>query len=253
MIQTIIFDLDGTLVQTEILKAESYARAAQELNSRLKIEEVMEAFKAVVGLPRREVAETLLKRFQLQEAAEKRLVEFGVLKPWQVFVQIRLQIYEKMLEDPRILHDHLCPHNVGLLGYAREQGLKTGLATMSHCKQAQKVLEILQLMPLFHFIATRDDVENGKPDPEIYWLVARELGVEPRDCLVIEDSPSGVKAALAAGMHCICVTTDFTRKAIHESGLLPKRWIVDEPRQLLAVATALLQEQNPDEQRVYDE
>jgi beta-phosphoglucomutase-like phosphatase (HAD superfamily) len=88
----------------------------------------------------------------------------------------------------------------------------------------------------FDFIATRDDVNAGKPDPEIYLLVAREFSLEPGNCLVIEDSPSGVKAALAAGMQCIAVTTEFTRKNIHASNLLEKQWIVDDPANLKTVA-----------------
>ena len=64
------------------------------------------------------------------------------------------------------------------------------------------------------FIVTVDDVEHGKPDPEIHQLVTRELRVPPSQCLVIEDSPSGVKATLAAGTWCIAVTTPFTRKEL---------------------------------------
>jgi beta-phosphoglucomutase-like phosphatase (HAD superfamily) len=111
---------------------------------------------------------------------------------------------------------------------------------MSHCAQATKVLQILDIEKQFDFVASRDDVENPKPDPEIYLLVARELGIPPAECLVIEDSLSGVKAALAADMHCIAVTTDFTHKAVQESGILEGRWIVPEPRQLLATAENIL-------------
>ena len=75
----------------------------------------------------------------------------------------------------------------------------------------------------------------GKPDPEIYTLVARELGVSADECLVIEDSATGIKAALAAGMRCIAVTTKFTRTAVHASGLLDDPWIVDTPSDLQTV------------------
>ena len=82
---------------------------------------------------------------------------------------------------------------------------------MSYYKQVRRVLEVLGLADAFDFVASRDDVENGKLDPEIYLLVAREPGVSPADCLVIEDSPAGVKAALAAGMSVAAVSTPFTR------------------------------------------
>ncbi len=114
---------------------------------------------------------------------------------------------------------------------------------MSRCKQAQRVLEALDLADAFDFVATRDDVERGKPDPEIYQLVARELDVPPAECLVIEDSPSGVKAALAAGMWCVAVTTPFTRQRIHAKGLLDERWIVDDPDTLPDVVQQMVVEQ----------
>lgn len=233
MIRAMIFDLDGTLVQTERLKAISYARAAIELCPRDITEaEVIEAFKEVVGLSRREVALGLMEGFGLEEAARSRMAEFGVRTPWQAFVQIRLSIYEQMLADPKVLRHNQWPHNMALLQEARRTRCKVGLATMSYCPQVQRVLEILNLREAFDFVASRDDVEHGKPDPEIYLLVARELEVSPAECLVIEDSPSGVKAALAAGMSCIAVTTPFTREAIHAQKLLPETYIVDNPDQL---------------------
>ena len=242
-----IFDLDGTLVQTERLKALSYARAAVELcPHELTEEEVIDAFKEVVGLPRWEVASALVERFGLEEAARARMDEFGVSTSWQAFVQVRLHHYEAMLADPEVLRSNQWPHNVDLLEAARRTGCQTALATMSRCAQARRVLEVLGLIEAFNFIATRDDVEQGKPDPGIYQLVARELSVPPEECLVIEDSPSGVKAALAAGMWCIAVTTPFTRQRIHAEGLLDWRWIVDDPDTLMDVVRQMVAERQRD-------
>ena len=194
MIRAIIFDLDGTLVQTERLKAFSYARAVVELCPEdLSETDVVEAFKEVVGLSRREVAQTLLERFGLEEAARARMTDLGVDTPWQAFVQVRLRHYEEMLADPEVLRNSQWLHNVDLLREARRAACKVGLATMSYCAQVRRVLEILELADAFDFVASRDDVEHGKPDPEIYLLVARELGVPPAQCLVIEDSPSVLK------------------------------------------------------------
>ena len=174
MMKAIIFDLDGTLVQTETLKAESYAKAAIALRpNSLEKGEVIEAFKDVVGLSRSEVAKRLLRRFGLEEAAKREMKAFKVPTPWQAFVQIRMGIYESMLADPGILRKHLCPHNAKLLRWASQNGYLTGLATMSHCAQTSRVLQIFHLGKKFNFIATRDDVALGKPDPEIYTLVAR--------------------------------------------------------------------------------
>jgi len=241
MIKAVIFDLDGTLVKTENLKAFSYARAAVVLSpTPLAEAEVLEAFKDVVGLSRQEVAEALLQRFALEKAAKARMVQFGVTMPWQAFAQLRLTFYEEFLRDHQILHNHLCRYNVGLLNYARASGFRTGLATMSHTDQAKRVLHILNLHDKFAFVATRDDVEHGKPNPEIYLLVARQLGTPPAQCLVIEDSPTGVKAALAARMSCIVVTNDLTRESVHRSNLIDARWIVDDAVNLKTVAEQLI-------------
>jgi HAD superfamily hydrolase (TIGR01509 family) len=243
-----IFDLDGTLVQTEKLKAISYARAAVELCPQdLSEGEVVEAFKEVVGLSRSEVARQLVERFHLQDKARERMSEFGVDTPWQAFIQVRLGHYEQMLADPEVLVSHQWPHNLAVLEMARAEECSTGLATMSRCRQATRVLQILELQQAFDFIASRDDVENGKPDPEIYDLVARELAVPATECLVLEDSPSGVEAAIAAGMWCIAVTTPFTHDGVHKQGLLPAEWIVDDPEQVLEAVGQMLKERRLDD------
>lgn len=243
MIQAMIFDLDGTLVQTERLKAYSYARAAVALRPTQVTEEaVVEFFKSVVGLSRNEVATALLAEFDLTEAAAQHMGDFGVSTPWQAFIQLRLRSYTSMIADADLLRRSQWPHNVQLLHMARFAGCKTGLATMSQCEQVERVLSILNLQELFDFVATRDDVEHGKPDPEIYRLVARELGVAPRHCLVIEDSPTGVKAAFAAGMSVIAVTTPFTREAFAAGTVLERRWVVDDPALLPGIIERMMKQ-----------
>lgn len=245
MIRAMIFDLDGTLVQTERLKAISYARAAINLcPDEILEKDVIEAFKDVVGLSRREVASALVERFGLTKKANERMAEFGVSKPWQAYVQVRLNIYSEMLADPQVIRDNQWTHNVALLNQARQSNCKVGLATMSFCEQASRVLEILDLTEVFDFVASRDDVEKGKPDPEIYFLVAKELDVPPSECMVIEDSPAGVEAALNAGMQVVAVSTPFTRKRLHESNLLPLSHIVDNSKDLLKIVAHVVEYAN---------
>jgi len=243
MIQAMIFDLDGTLVQTEKLKALSYARAAVALcPHELDENEVIEAFRDVVGRSRRQVALTLVSRFDLEDKSRAHMAEFGVSQPWQAFVQLRLRFYQEMLADPEVIRTSQWPHNIELLQQAQQSNGKVALATMSHCTQAQRILQILNLANAFDFVATRDDVENGKPDPEIYLLVAAELALPPEDCLVIEDSPSGVEAAQAAGMKVVAVATPFTQQKLHQSRLLPEALIVDDPSRVAEVAARIIQQ-----------
>ena len=132
-------------------------------------------------------------------------------------------------------------HNISLLHEAQRAKCKVGLATMSYCPQVRRVLEILEMTEAFDFVASRDDVEKGKPDPEIYLLVAKELEVSPAECMVIEDSPTGVKAALNAGMSVVAVSTPFTKKRLHESALLPEAHIVDDPDTLPGIVAHVIE------------
>jgi HAD superfamily hydrolase (TIGR01509 family) len=232
VIRAFVFDLDGTLVETEKLKALSYARAAKELRPELDEDEVVAAFGEFVGLSRQEVAVGLMRRFQLEDAARGRMEEFGVQQPWRAYVGIRLGIYESLLSHPERVLAVRYPHNLALLRDVRGEGYLTALATQSHREEALRVLGILEITDQFDVIATREDVEHGKPDPEMHLLVARELGVEPGECLAIEDSPAGIRAALAAGAQAIAVTTDLTRPKFRDTDLLDRSHVVDDPRTL---------------------
>lgn len=246
MIRAFVFDLDGTLVETEKLKALSYARAAIELRPDLDEQVVEAAFADFVGLSRQEVAVGLMRRFGLEDAARARIQEFGVQKPWQAYVRVRLRIYEELLSDPQRVLSVRYPHNLALLSDVRRQDYLTALATQSHREEALRVLEILGIADEFDVIATREDVEHGKPDPEMHLLVARELGVQPEECLAIEDSPAGVQAALAGGAQAIAVTTDLTRQKFRDSDVLHRSHVVDDPRDLPALVRHLTG-QDPDQ------
>ncbi|HKX17069.1 MAG TPA: HAD family phosphatase [bacterium] len=241
MIHAFVFDLDGTLAETERLKALSYAAAARELRPDLTDEQVVDAFREFVGQTRDDMARNLTTRLGLDEAARARMAEFGVTQPWQVLSAMRVRRYQAMLAEPEILRRERYPHNIDLLHWARDQGYRTALCSMSHRDEVQKVLAALDLSECFDTIASVDDVAHPKPDPEIDLLVARRLGLAPAECLVIEDSPPGVGAAIAAGMPAIAVTTQLTREKFRDGALLDRRWVVDDPTRLMAVVRERLE------------
>ena len=129
---------------------------------------------------------------------------------------------------------------ISLLRSVRQEGFPTALATQSHREQARRVLGILGLDDEFDVVVTRDDVEHGKPDPEMHRLAARELGFEAGECLAIEDSPAGVQGALAAGMEVVAVTTSLTRQKFRDTDLLDRCHVVDDPRTLPKVVHRLI-------------
>lgn len=85
------------------------------------------------------------------------------------------------------------------------------VASSSRRNWVETCLDRIGLIDAFDVIVTGSDVEHGKPSPEIYLLTASRLGVDPANCLVIEDAPAGIQSAHAAGMTCWAVRTEYTR------------------------------------------
>jgi HAD superfamily hydrolase (TIGR01509 family) len=238
-----IFDLDGTLVQTEALKAQSYARAAVELRpDSIAAQDIIVAYNDMVGRSREEVAAALLARFDLAPFAERRMRELGASTPLDAYMELRLRNYEAMIANGELIREQEYPWSTALLRDVKRMGYPVGIATMSHRKHAVLVLERLGLSGEADVLVTREDVAEAKPSPEIYLLTARKLAAEPRDCFVLEDSVPGIRAASAAGMCCVAITNDMTRDAVHAAGVLPPGHIVDDPGKLGDVARAVLED-----------
>ena len=113
---------------------------------------------------------------------------------------------------------------------------------MSYRPHVKRVLSVLGIEDAFDVVATMDDVEHGKPDPEIDLLVAKKLGVSPEEFLVIEDSRTGVEAGVAAGMVVVAVPTRITSKGVRASNLLDPRWVVEDPETLSNVVHQRIEE-----------
>jgi HAD superfamily hydrolase (TIGR01509 family) len=104
----------------------------------------------------------------------------------------------------------LLPGVEGLLRQAKALG-RRAVASSSSCEWVSGWLERHGIRDLLDVVVARDDVRMVKPDPELFLLAASRLGVAPAACLVFEDSPNGMRAALAAGMRCVAVPNALTR------------------------------------------
>ena len=147
-----------------------------------------------------------------------------------------------MVADPQVLRDNQWPHTVGLLRLAKENGCLTALATNSVLSDVLHVLRALDIETSLDLVLTREDVQKPKPDPEIYLLAAQRFEVSPEECIVVEDSANGVRAAVAAGMNVIAFATPFTVKSIHDSQVLDHKWILHEPDKLMDMVHRLIRE-----------
>ncbi len=244
MIRAAFFDLDGTLVQTERLKAQAYAQAAQEvLGLDAPDLRAVDAYREAVGSSREVASRHVMARLGLEAVLTPLMEANGASEPAEVLTKLRLRIYNAMVSDAQLLWEHRWPHALGLLHLWGEEGCATGVATMSMRREALWVLDTLGVTHLLDFVLTREDVTKPKPDPEIYLKAASQAEVPPSDCLVIEDSSPGVQAALAAGMHVVAAATPFTESGLRGAPGLDPRWIVRDPELLIQTVQELMAEQ----------
>ncbi len=108
----------------------------------------------------------------------------------------------------------------GLALLSRTDGWRVGLATGSMRYEAELALTSLGIRDRFQTIVTREDCVNGKPDAEPFLRAAQGLGVPPARCVVIEDSPGGIRAAKAAGMYCVAVTHSCPGDQLREADVV---------------------------------
>ena len=93
----------------------------------------------------------------------------------------------------------------------KEKGIRTGIATSNDRKLVEEFLKARQVTQLFDTICTSCEVKKGKPSPDVYLQVAKQLDVEPSSCLVFEDVPMGILAGKNAGMRVCAVDDWFSR------------------------------------------
>lgn len=182
-IQGVIFDLDGVLTDT----AEFHYLAWKQLADEEGIPFDQQANEALRGLSRRE---SLLRILGDRSIAEKRIQEM---------MERKNRYYVELMQD--ITPAHLLPGVANLLQELRAAGIKIALGSSS--KNARAVLKRLGIEDLLDAIADGYSVSQPKPAPDLFFFAARELGVSPSQCVVIEDAEAGVEAALAAGMSAV--------------------------------------------------
>lgn len=112
------------------------------------------------------------------------------------------------------------PGAVELLRALKEYGFSVALASSAPVENIQLVIRGLGIENSFQAIVSGREVKEGKPSPQGFLLAAKKLGVEPKNCIVIEDAVAGVAAAKSAGMHCIAVANTHPRESLREADLI---------------------------------
>jgi beta-phosphoglucomutase len=180
-----IFDLDGVIVDT----AKYHYLAWKKLANHLGFEFTKEQNELFKGVSRKRCLEILLE-IGKREATQE---EFDT---WMVEKNVDYLEYIENMDESEILPD--VPR---VLEFLKENNIPIALGSAS--KNAQPILEKVNLLHYFDTIVDGNNVTKAKPDPEVFLLAAKQLGVDAKDCVVFEDAVAGVEAANAAKMMSI--------------------------------------------------
>jgi kojibiose phosphorylase len=182
-IRGVIFDLDGVLTDT----AEYHYRSWQRLADEEKLPFDRQANEALRGVSRRESLMHIIGNRSYTEAQIQEMME------------CKNHYYIESIKD--VTPADLLPGSLELLDELRQVGIKTALGSAS--KNARTVIEKLGIANRIDVIADGYSVQNPKPAPDLFLFAANEIGLQPSQCVVIEDAAAGIEAAIAAGMWAV--------------------------------------------------
>jgi beta-phosphoglucomutase len=177
-----IFDLDGVIVDTAKYHYLAWKNLADELEVDFT-EEDNEKFK---GVSRKRCLELLLEMGDISVSKEQ----------FETWLQEKNEDYLKYISN--MDQSEILPDVTKVLEYLREKDIPMALGSAS--KNAISILEKVELMHYFDAIVDGNQVTKAKPDPEVFLIAAKKLGVKPVNCVVFEDALAGIEAANIAGM-----------------------------------------------------
>jgi HAD superfamily hydrolase (TIGR01509 family) len=196
MIEGVIFDMDGVLIDSHPVHRIAWRRFLTSVGKHVTDEQLNFILE---GRRRDEILQ-----YFLGDLPEVTIVEYGRRKE---------DFFQENFKDIKLI-----PGLKGFLEELRLAGVKTAIATSASSYRTRKTLQLLNLEDKFAAVITGDDVTVGKPDPAVYRLAAEQLHLRSSQILVLEDAPSGVQAAKAAGMRCVGVTSNGRAEALRRAG-----------------------------------
>ncbi len=179
MIKGVIFDLDGVILSTD----DFHYQAWKKLADRLNIPFNREKNNRLRGVSRMASLEIILEGHQYSE-------------------EEKVSFAEEKNNTYRELLNNLTPDFVGIdvrdtLDELKNKGIKIAIGSSS--KNTKLILSRVGLINAFDAIADGTDIKNSKPDPEVFLIAAKRIGLDPKDCIVVEDAFAGIDAAVAGG------------------------------------------------------
>ncbi len=195
MIKAVIFDMDGVISSTEILQSTAESRVLAKIGININPKKIVKDYS---GFKAEEAFEDILKNNHMKADIKQLLIE-----RWDLVYNELLPQGFPVVQGVKELIKTLIQNSFTL-----------AVASAAPLKFIKIVISKLGLAEQFSAITSGDEVKVGKPDPAIFLITAQKLNIKSKHCLVIEDAPSGVRAAEAAGMKCIAITSTHTREEL---------------------------------------
>ena len=194
-LSAVIFDFDGVVIDSHRVHGQSWFALAEEIGKTLTPEQ----FHATFG----QRNETIIPFLGWSQDA-------GTIKKLGNRKEV---IYREIMERDGI---EALSGVIGLLEDLKAAGIPTAVGTSAERENIECVFSLLGIGHLFQDVAASEDVIRGKPDPDVFLKAAGKLGIDPANCVVIEDAHVGLRAAQAAGMKCVGVTTTHPAESLAE-------------------------------------
>ena len=208
--KAVIFDMDGVLVDSE----PAYWKAEEELAREYDKEVSVETLLKMMGRPAIESMKIFANDLGLKDSPD-------------ILYKKRDEKYIKIIETELKPMDGVIEVLKGL----KSNGLKTAVATAA-CKELLNIqLSKIGILNNFDFLLSGNDIKDGKPHPEIYLKTVSLFGLKPDECVVVEDSPSGIEAGIKAG----CFTVAFPNKYQDMSNLPKADMIITNIKEILSI------------------
>ena len=185
MINTVIFDMDGVIFDTERLAHRCWLEVARQKG----IEDMDKIYPAIIGCNRSRAAETLLNYY-------------GKNFPMEDFLQDTRRTFNRYIDTCGV---PIKADVTELLMFLKTNGYMTALASSSDRAIVEKELKSANIYKYFDKIVCGDEVTHSKPDPEIFLKAVSALKSQKRESMVIEDSYNGLQAAVSAGVTAVMV------------------------------------------------